>query len=1063
MATQLFDHARDFSIEHFQVFDGHSSSTSPLERLEACIAPEALDDSAERCDAPKCHPETRVAVQDDLYAWIQHGDATDPKNIKWVTGPAGTGKTAVMGSITARCKENGVPVASFFFSSRGSSGCSTKTAFVTTIAHQLSQHRQDLKDAIATAIEVDTVVFKKNLRVQMETLILAPLRAVSRDSNAVLGGVIVIDGLDECQAEVVHSGGASIASGHRSKPARSKEEDQLEILQVLQQASSDPSFPYRILIASRPERVFREFFDAENNPTSLAEKLDLNVEYNANADIFLFLKAQFNLIRRRYRYPSSWPSEGTIEKLVRNASGQFIYAATIIRVLDHMHHRDPPKALLDTILKVKAPTTDSNPLEQLDALYTDILESSPDPHLSILWIRSIQLLNYSGEAFAADVDLLLQMDPESNEAEHFLGNLHSLIRIPPPENYATTTYGFYHKSLLDLLEDSKRCGSLHVEWDEVYNFIWDRFFHMCMRGHDVKFSSPETFLRALVHVPDCKTICFGEQDPEMTPMPTPTPASADWWVSLVMTHKADRVLWYLFQKVHSKCIWYWGCNLACTIWSRSILRRLGSARVAWQYRDDAEKARFMDLVEQARRGIEDTGSGAGQTESSAISRSHSTETTASRAAARTAAKPSASSSAEKMVEGTAEPSAPPKRVEKAASGGSGAASKGKGTSGNKGPGPTGVSPPPSTSSKGKGTGKGESVAGAATTSSTGSKSKVANGSSTRANSSKGTSATNTAPVTAKNPTNPSKKGGTGKTDLGTTGTEVTNSPTSAVTGPSSPSKRQGETTSSGPVEKSSTSSGSRAGKTAAQDADLSTLSLFSQPERGAEKKAPRGRGSAVKPSPSSNNNVSGKTSVSGATGAGSPPSTPSMGDGPSNTAPETTKTAAGPSGYPKRSSRGKAENRATGSDVSKSSISLSSEVAATERSDPSNRQGKEPTAMGAACTAEEPSASSGAKKAAGGTVVKSSSSLSKSNTADKTAVSGITGAQKKASGVSRTSAQTPKRRSTGQMEWERVGADVKSSNSSSNPERHLKAPVDKKASSMLRRSWDPSALYGYQM
>jgi hypothetical protein len=409
--------------------------------------------------------------------------------MKWVTGPAGTGKTAVMGSVTKRCKENGIPVASFFFSSTGSTGCSTKTAFVTTIAHQLAQHRQDLKDAIAAAIEADTVVLKKNLRVQMEALVLAPLRAVSGGSNATLRGVIVIDGLDECQVEVTRS---DTTSGRPNRPIRSKEQDQLEILQVLHQASSDPSFPYRVLIASRPERVFREFFNTENNPTSFADKLDLNVQYNADADIALFLEAQFNQIRRRYRYPPSWPSAGTIEILVKNASGQFIYAATIIRVLDHTSHRDSPKALLETILKVKAPTTASNPLEQLDALYTDILESSPDPHLSVLWIRSIQLLNYFGEAYASDVDLFLQMDRESSEAEHLLGNLHSLIRIPPPDHYATTTYGFYHKSLLDFLEDSERCGNLYVAWDEAYTFIWDQFFRVCASE-----SSPTPFFVSL--------------------------------------------------------------------------------------------------------------------------------------------------------------------------------------------------------------------------------------------------------------------------------------------------------------------------------------------------------------------------------------------------------------------------------------------------------------------------------------------------------------------------------------------------------------------------------------
>jgi hypothetical protein len=163
----------------------------------------------------------------------------------------------------------------------------------------------------------------------------------------------------------------------------------LEILQVLQVASSDPSFPFRILLASRPERVFREFFDARNNPASFAQKLDLHEDYHADADIILFLESQFNLIRRRYNLPPSWPPPGAIQTLASNASGQFIYATTVIRFLD-TGHRKPPKALLAAILKMKAiRNIASNPLEQLDALYMHILEASPDPPLSVRWICAI--------------------------------------------------------------------------------------------------------------------------------------------------------------------------------------------------------------------------------------------------------------------------------------------------------------------------------------------------------------------------------------------------------------------------------------------------------------------------------------------------------------------------------------------------------------------------------------------------------------------------------------------------------------------------------------------------
>ncbi|RXW15961.1 hypothetical protein EST38_g9892 [Candolleomyces aberdarensis] len=520
--ARFFNRAQDIRIDNFQVFDGNSL-TNPLEKLEARVAAAAIHDSAERCDAPKCHPETRVAVQDDLYHWIVDGDGASeqPRKIKWVTGPAGSGKTAVMGSLADRCAVNGLLGATFFFASWSASmGRRRKTAFVTTIARQLADYREDLKSTISAAIYKSPSVFEKNLHVQMEILVLAPLREVALQSDRPrLQGAIIIDGVDECEAEQYHDTTSTISW---TKPARTNAQDQLEILQVLQAASSDPSFPFRILIASRPERVFREFFDSGNNPTFFAQKLDLHEDYNADDDIRLFLDAQFNLLRRRYHFPPSWPPSGTIQILVENASGQFIYAATVIRFLN-MGHQESPKALLEAILKMGAARKKtSNPLEQLDALYVHILESSPDPPLSVRWIRAINIL-YDASAF--NINMLLQTDPESNEAEHLLGNLHSLIRIPPPSDQETDQYRFYHKSLFDFLEDPDRCGKLYAEERKITVFIWDGFVQACIRGCDTQFSYPEGFLEFLAYVPGYTTLNMASAHSEALP----TPASSDWW------------------------------------------------------------------------------------------------------------------------------------------------------------------------------------------------------------------------------------------------------------------------------------------------------------------------------------------------------------------------------------------------------------------------------------------------------------------------------------------------------------------------------------------------------
>ncbi|RXW14623.1 hypothetical protein EST38_g11233 [Candolleomyces aberdarensis] len=509
-----FNNAHNFQIDNYH-FVNVNPSTDPLNKLEARVAAGAIHDSAERCDAPKCHPETRVAVKDDLYSWIIDGDGESehPRKMKWVTGPAGSGKTAVMGSLADRCSVDGLLGATFFFASWSASiGRRRKTALVATIAHQLARYHRDLRDEISRAIEANSDIFDKNLHQQMKFLVLMPLREIAgRPGGPNLRGVIIIDGVDECEAEQYHD-----ESRTQFPPARTNEQDQLETLQVLQAASLDPLFPFRIIIASRPERVFREFFDPENSPTPFAQKLDLHEDYNADADMTLFLEAQFNRIRRRYNLPPSWPPPGAIQTLVKNASGQFIYAATVVRFLAESPQA-PPDDQLQSILAMKWTTT-SNPFQPLDFLYSHIMESSPGPALAVRWIFVMNQL------LAPALHLNLLFEARFGEAEHLLGNLCSLIRIPPLSTQATDRYGLYHKSLVDFLKDADRCGKLCIEERDISVFIWNAFVRACMRGCDAQFSYPESFLEFLAIVPHARNMATGSTYSEALP----TPANADW-------------------------------------------------------------------------------------------------------------------------------------------------------------------------------------------------------------------------------------------------------------------------------------------------------------------------------------------------------------------------------------------------------------------------------------------------------------------------------------------------------------------------------------------------------
>ncbi|KAJ2913626.1 hypothetical protein MD484_g6789, partial [Candolleomyces efflorescens] len=363
-----FHGAHDFNIEgdiniyaksHHEV----RSRLSAVKELRDHIAAGAMHDSEERCDAPKCHRETRLAVQDELVQWIEQGDEEpQPKKIIWVTGPAGGGKTAIMGSTADTCQEKGLLACGFFFSSfAASANRRLKKCLVPTLAYQLAQH-----DALGSAIG--------GLRS-------SAFAAIARGTRG-WKFTVLIDGLDECQAQEHGAMPRSL-----EEAARANEVDQMEILHALYEATNDPTFPFRFIIASRPEPAIKSFFTGIAHHTT--KKIFLDDKYDPDADMLLFLQSKFETIRLRYQLTAPWPTEDVKRTLVGNASGQFIYVATVMRFLEGSS--GPPHELLDQVMKLRTGSQDvsAKPFAALDALYTHVLNSSPKPLLAARWLSLI--------------------------------------------------------------------------------------------------------------------------------------------------------------------------------------------------------------------------------------------------------------------------------------------------------------------------------------------------------------------------------------------------------------------------------------------------------------------------------------------------------------------------------------------------------------------------------------------------------------------------------------------------------------------------------------------------
>jgi len=398
--------------------------TGGFERLLEAVAPNALHNSGHDFDAPKCHPGTRVAVIQAIADWIAGvHDHHHKKDIAWVTGAAGAGKSAIGRSVCERCAEEGTLLASFFFGANDATRNHSRS-LVPTIVSQICRFRPAVRQTVANIMVNDPLILNMSLREQFSTLLITPLASTFSNEPVLVPCLIVIDGLDECES---HS-------------------SQLEILDSLLYIASISPTPIRILVCSRPESQIDNFF-ASRQVRDVLFKMFLGDEYSPDEDIRLYLSDRFKAIKENHKFrssiPDNWPEEAHMYQLVRNSSGQFIYASTVVHYTESPRHR--PHQRLESVLGLRPPFKDL-PFAQLDALYTHILKMADDPQLVVDILIFLAL--YHELATTGQVERMLRL--ESEDVDVLLSDLASVVQIQ------NGTIKFLHKSFTDFLLDPSR-------------------------------------------------------------------------------------------------------------------------------------------------------------------------------------------------------------------------------------------------------------------------------------------------------------------------------------------------------------------------------------------------------------------------------------------------------------------------------------------------------------------------------------------------------------------------------------------------------------------------------
>jgi hypothetical protein len=403
---------------------------------------QATFNSHDRQHDPICLPNTRVDVLEQIMAWADHG--SDETCVFWLNGMAGTGKSTIARTISRKFYGQSRLGASFFFS-KGGADASHAGKFFTSIAVQLANKSAYLGHYICEAIVENRGIASQSFRDQWDQLVLGPLSKLgNHPSQSPL--ILVVDALDECEDE----------------------NDIRIIVQLLAKARSLRNFRLRVFLTSRPEVPIRYGFHQIGNSGYRDLTLHNISPAVVDHDITIFLEYSFRTIREERKISADWPGEQAIGRLVRNAGGLFIWAATACRFI--YEGRQYAAKRLSMILQETESIT--APQKKLNDIYITVLRNSvgndyekEEPEELYRTFRQILgsiVLLYSPLS-AISLAKLLEI-PEEN-VEQTLEDLHAILDIPKQSSRAIR---LHHPSFRDFILSKDRCSDTQFWVDEEH-------------------------------------------------------------------------------------------------------------------------------------------------------------------------------------------------------------------------------------------------------------------------------------------------------------------------------------------------------------------------------------------------------------------------------------------------------------------------------------------------------------------------------------------------------------------------------------------------------------------
>jgi hypothetical protein len=371
-------------------------------------------------DVKECLDGTREEPLRTIMDWAQSGLAP----VFWLSGPAGTGKTALVKTVCRRLGEMDMLGAGFFVNREEPRRMGQR--MVQTMAYDLAHDHPEIGMLVSEAIQRRPHILGWPVGEQLRTLITEPLEALRRSSSPL---VLVIDGINDG----INDGSQSV--------------HQAISLLVTFVGRHCPCV--KLLLSASGENGVDALLQG---PEIKRHSLE---QYAIRSDMARYYDQAFTKIAH-VRGVSGWPLPKDVHKLVTMTGHLFIFAVTVADYLRDCRH-DPVKRL-PPLLDASSPEA----LKKLDVLYLLILQDAivnGQGHEDARVCRRIQRL-LAAIVFAATpmrvADLAHVLSTELYEMMSDLQALSSVIVFLKDD--PTQSVRIFHSSFSDFLCDASRCS-----------------------------------------------------------------------------------------------------------------------------------------------------------------------------------------------------------------------------------------------------------------------------------------------------------------------------------------------------------------------------------------------------------------------------------------------------------------------------------------------------------------------------------------------------------------------------------------------------------------------------